>query len=105
MADDQRFKPYGEEKDFATKKKLGEIDAGLPNLPFLFSLDQISALCDLTPGQIAEVVHRRGIDYGRRPTKKLEVFRMPVPELAEWRVDYKEFRRWCRANSIPTYQW
>ncbi|MBT8212090.1 MAG: hypothetical protein KJN71_02985 [Acidimicrobiia bacterium] len=85
---------------------LNEVEAGLPELPFLLHVDQVRALLDLNEKEFMSIAFRRGIDYGDPPSRLLCLMNIaPTDQDPMWRVDYKELRRWCRRNQIPTYQW
>ena len=96
---------YGEPEDRVVKQSLAEVEAGLPDLPFLFTLDQIGALCSMKPVEVSRVLFRQGVDFGEPGKKALNTINIGSNDEPMWRVDYKEFRRWCRSNKIPTYQW
>lgn len=98
--------PYGSD-EVTRRDTLAEVDAGLPDLPFVLHLDQVRALLGISEDELKRIGHRRGVDYGDAPLGKLTILNIAPTGDPEpmWRVDYRELRRWCRRNQIPTYQW
>ena len=79
--------------------------AGIPKFAFLFTIDQICGMIGSTPDSLAKQSFRMGIDSGKPALKKLKLININVdPGDPEWRVDYKEFRRWCQHVRVPVYR-
>jgi hypothetical protein len=79
---------------------------GLPPRPFLYTLDQISVLLDLSETAIKQThIYFEGRSTGVR-RKDLMIARniAPATEKPEWRVAERELIRWFRHKGFRFYE-
>lgn len=81
-------------------------EVGLPVRPFMFTLDQIAYLLDLTERKLRQdYIHYQGRSVGVCPKDKLLAVDIS-PEDAprpEWRVAEKHLKRWMRFKGWKIY--
>lgn len=78
---------------------------GLPPRPFLYTLDQISVILNVTEDQVPRYVYYEGRSTGPRNVKKM-VARNINPDKTEkpdWRVAERELIRWMKAMGFKYY--
>jgi hypothetical protein len=78
---------------------------GLPPRPFLYTLDQLAVILDLTETALAHHVYFEGRNTGvRRKDLMLARNIAPATEKPEWRVAEREFVRWMRTKGFKAYE-
>lgn len=100
MSDPQRGKgvPATQHKDTARY--------GLPVRPFLYTLDQISTLLDLSIQNLSkDYVFFEGRSSGLAPRVKMIARNIAPPEAKpEWRIAEREFIRWMKVKGFKYYE-
>ncbi len=78
---------------------------GLPQRPFLYTLDQIATLLAVDEAALRASVHFEGRSVGARPVKKM-LARNIAPEgrRPDWRVAERELIRWLRTKGFRFYE-
>jgi hypothetical protein len=79
---------------------------GLPYRPFLFTVDQIAVLLDISERRIlAEYLYFEGRSIGTRH-KHLMIARniAPPDKKPEWRIAERELMRWMRHKGFRYYE-
>lgn len=77
-------------------------DANLPTLTFLYTLDQIAAICGLTMHDLQfKYLYYHLRSTGRKPRHQM-VARNIAPDDADpdWRVNHEDFLRWLKYNGF-----
>lgn len=92
-----------------TKENVGSLsedemsaEVHLPTREFLYTLDQIAIMLDLSRKDLIErLVYFRGREVRRRSRQMIEAVNIAPPEQKPiWRVPESGFRLWLRANRI-----
>lgn len=79
---------------------------GLPPRPFLYTIDQISVMLDISERRIKQAyVYFEGRSIGTRQ-KDLMIARniSPSDQPPEWRIAEREFVRWMRVKGYRYYE-
>lgn len=80
-------------------------DLGLPLRPFLYTLDQIATLIELTDASLRRHVHYNRVSVGsRHPDKMLAHSIANEGEKPDWRVTERELIRWLRRKGFRLYE-
>lgn len=79
---------------------------GLPPKPFLYTIDQISFLLDVTEVYIKRaLLHYEGRSVGVAPRDRMVARNIaPEGEKPEWRVAERELTRWMRLKGFKYYE-
>lgn len=79
---------------------------GLPIRPFLFTLDQIAALTELTVDRVkGAYVHFDGRTNGVQKKSRLMARNIAEPgEKPDWRVTERELLRWMKHHGFIIYE-
>lgn len=78
---------------------------GLPQRPFLYTLDQIANLVAVDLLTVKASVHFEGRSVGARPVKKMLARNIaPEGERPDWRVAERELVRWLRTKGFRFYE-
>lgn len=78
---------------------------GLPARPFLYTLDQISVLIDVTEGQLKNsYIHFEGRSIGVASRRQLLARNIaPADKTPDWRVAERELIRWFKTMGFKYY--
>lgn len=87
---------------------IGAKKVGLPPRPFLYTMDQISVMTDLSERALAQQhIYFEGRDIGVRKPHQMIARNLnqgqPL-EKPDWRILDKEFIRWMRAKGYKYYE-
>lgn len=79
---------------------------GLPPKPFLYTIDQLSALLDLDEDYIKQnLLHYAGRSTGSLPKSKMYAVNIAAEgEKPEWRVPERRLISWMRFRGIRYYE-
>jgi hypothetical protein len=79
---------------------------GLPPRPFLYTIDQLSVILDLSEAQIMkQYIYFEGRSIGTRRLNVMSARNIaPKDQKAEWRVSEREFIRWMRTMGFRYYE-
>lgn len=79
---------------------------GLPPRPFLYTVDQLAVMLDLTETTIMQkYLYFEGRSTGSRELKLMTARNIaPATEKPEWRVAEREFIRWMRVMGFRHYE-
>lgn len=78
----------------------------LPGRPFLYTLDQIASLCQVTESTVKSWCHFEGRTSGvKSPDRMLAQNIAPDDLKPEWRVDENEFKRYLKRKGIRFYEY
>ena len=90
------------------RKRSDVAKMGLPLRTFLYTLDQIATMLEMTvPTLKAEHIHFEGRSVGPRPYPKMLARNIAEPgSTPDWRVVDQEFARWLKYKGFVLYeQW
>ena len=79
---------------------------GLPPRPFLYTVDQLSVMLDLSEAVIMrQYLYFEGRSIGRKLTTLMLAVNISAPdEKPEWRVTEREFIRWMKTKGFRHYE-
>lgn len=79
---------------------------GLPPRVFFYTIEQISALLNLSQKRVEEgYIHFDGRSVGAQSSKRLLAVNIaPHGEGPAWRVSEDELIRWCKKNQVRLYE-
>lgn len=79
---------------------------GLPPKPFLYTLDQVSFLLDISQEQLKRAyLHYEGRSVGIAGKNKIIARNIaPAGEKPEWRIAEREFVRWLRFKGFRYHE-
>lgn len=79
---------------------------GMPTRVFLYTIDQLSVMLDMSPDQIKKQhVYFEGRSIGSRHKHLMMARNIAAPgEKAEWRVAEREFVRWLKVKGFRHYE-
>lgn len=96
----------GESRGVGAALPPGRKSVGLPPRPFLYTLDQISVMLDLSLVSIRQsYIFFEGRSIGSK-RKDLMIAQniAPADQAPEWRVPEREFIRWMRTKGFRHYE-
>lgn len=77
----------------------------LPAKVFLYTTDQIAMMVSIPEKKlVAEHLHLRGVDMGRRPKGKMLAIDISTTGEPDWRVTESEYVGWARSLGIQVYE-
>lgn len=78
---------------------------GLPLRPFLYTVDQLSTILELTPETLhQQYLYHMGRDVGIKDRHHMEARNIAPPDARpEWRVAETELKRWMRFKGFKFY--
>jgi hypothetical protein len=77
---------------------------GLPLRPFLYTIDQIAQMVQVTIDTVPKYLHFAGVSPGKCPEDKMLASNLGRPgEPADWRVADAELVRWLRLKGFKVY--
>jgi hypothetical protein len=77
---------------------------GLPPTPFLYTLDQVAQMLQMTDSTLRRHVYFSGISQGMQPEKKMLAANLEDPgDKADWRIADAEFIRWLIFKGYRVY--
>ena len=89
----------------ARARELDPEAVGLPVRPFLYTLDQIATLLEITEQGVHRHVHFEGVAPGARPRDRMVARNLaPAGERPDWRVAERELLRWMRVKGFRFYE-
>jgi hypothetical protein len=79
---------------------------GLPPRPFLYTIDQLAVLLDLSEKTVLQnYVYFEGRSIGTRRMNLISARNIAPPDKpAEWRVPEREFIRWMKTKGFKYYE-
>lgn len=81
-------------------------DVGLPATPFLYTLDQVAVLLNMSEQDLVSgYIWFAGGTIGRKSPRQIKAVNIQVTpgELANWRVSQGELIRWCKLLGFKVY--
>lgn len=77
---------------------------GLPPQPFLYTLDQIAQIVNVTHRTLVKYLHYSGVSPGKCPEGKMLAANLAsAGEAPDWRVADAELIRWLRHKGFRVY--
>lgn len=78
---------------------------GLPARPFLYTIDQLAVILDVSDAGMARHVYFEGRNTGVRRKDMMIARNIAAPDdKPEWRVVDREFVRWMRSKGYKIYE-